>query len=34
METSFRNAVSEWGAFHTFLGSAAFTLLGLLFVSV
>jgi hypothetical protein len=34
MDTSFRNAVSEWSAFHTFLGSAAFTLLGLLFVSV
>lgn len=34
MERSFDTAVSEWSAFHTFLGTAAFTLLGLLFVAV
>lgn len=34
MDPSFRDAVSEWSDFHTFLGTASFTLLGLLFVAL
>lgn len=34
MERSFGAIVDEWQDFHTFLGSAAFTLLGLLFIAL
>jgi hypothetical protein len=34
VEQSFADAIAQWSDFHTFLGSAAFTLLGLLFVAL
>jgi hypothetical protein len=34
MGRSFGDTVGQWNDFHTFLGTAAFTLLGLLFVAV
>lgn len=34
MERSFSDVIAEWSDLHTYLGSAAFTLLGLLFVAL
>jgi hypothetical protein len=34
MHRSFGDAVAQWSDFHTFLGTASFTLLGLLFIAI